>query len=349
MAQGGGGGAAPTPTDTDQKPPSQTNPAPTSDMLPFQVNGQLNYIGQTVGPFHSPYAGTNSFLSRRETEVSQTYTLFMGTELRPNFEVYVDGEEASGKGLSSTLGLAGYVNNDVIRNPALSEEPYLARYFVRYTIALGKTTQKVEGSQNQVPGITPTHRLVLSVGKVSVPDYFDVNTYAGSSHSSFVNWVLVNTGAWDYPADTRGYTRGVVAEDIHPTYTVRLGIFQMPSVANGIDLANRLATNRGDNLEVELHPTVLRKVGTPMTLRILGYHNVAHMGNYAEAIAQAQAIGGGAVPVIQNTEHVGFPVPTCCTDRRIMPPSPWLKISSPTPTGIIWRRVVWDFCSETAN
>jgi hypothetical protein len=141
------------------------------------------------------------------------------------------------------------------------------------------------------------------VGKVSAPDYFDVNTYASSSHTSFVNWVLVNTGAWDYAADTRGYTRGIVVENIHPNYAVRLGVIQMPTIANGIDMASHLNTNRGDNLEMELHPMLLSRTGAPLIVRILGYHNVAHMGNYAEAIAQVA--GSGAVPVIQNAEHVG--------------------------------------------
>ena len=303
------GKASGTPAAVDA-PPTPGQPqghqiASTTDLAPFQINGQLNFIAQTVGKFKSPYEGTNSFKSRRESEASETYTLFMGSRLKPNFEVYVNAELAAGKGLSSAFGIAGFTNNDVIRNPTLSQEPYLARYFVRYTIPLGKGAQKVAGSQNQVAGLIPEHRLVISGGKVSAPDYFDVNSYASSSHTSFVNWVLVNTGAWDYAADTRGYTRGVVVEDVQPTYAIRLGVFQMPSIANAINLASRIDIDQGDNLEVELHPSVLRKTAAPLILRLIGYRNLAHMGNYAEAIAQAKVAGSGAVPIIQNAEHVG--------------------------------------------
>jgi high affinity Mn2+ porin len=299
-AQGGGNAPAPADAPPISGQPQGHQAAPTTDLEPFQVNGQVNVIAQTVGRFRSPYAGPNSFLARRESEASETYTLFFGSRLRPNFELYADGELAAGKGLSSAFGIAGFVNNDVIRNPTLSQEPYLSRYFVRYTISLGKGVQTVEGSQNQVAGMLPSDRLVISAGKVSVPDFFDVNSYASSSHTSFVDWVLVNTGAWDYPADTRGYTRGVVVESIHPAYAVRVGLFQMPSVANGINLASRIDINRGDNLEVELHPVIFRKLVAPLVLRLLAYRNLARMGSYAESIAQARAMGG-AVPVIQDT------------------------------------------------
>ena len=65
----------------------------------------------------------------------------------------------------------------------------------------------------------------------------------------------------------------------------------MPVVANGIDLASRLDTNRGDNLEVELHHPLFRTTAAPLILRVLGYRNTARMGNYRESLALAQSAG----------------------------------------------------------
>jgi hypothetical protein len=271
--------------------------------IPFQLNGQMNYILQHAGRFRSPYEGTNSFLSRNETEISMTYTLYMGARLRRNLELYIDPEEASGKGLSQGLGIAGFTDGDVVRNPSLSQEPYLARYFVRWTIATGAGAQHVDGGQNQVAGVLPANRLVLSGGKLAVSDYFDVNRYANSTHTNFLNWALINNGAYDYAADTRGYTRGVVAEWVHPAWALRFGSFQMPTVANGIDMASNVAENRGDNLELELHPPVLGRQRDPLIVRLLGYRNLGHMGNYREAITLAQQTDSTAD--ITKAEHNG--------------------------------------------
>ena len=292
-----GGAASPAPAGAPPTP-GQTaghQTAEKDDLQPFQINGQLNYIVQTVSRFPTRYTNvghaTNSFLSRRETEASETYTIFLGARLRPRFEAYFDPELAAGHGLSQAVGIAGFTDGDVIRNPTLSQEPYLARYFVRYTIPTGRGQTRVGGAQHQVSGILPDRRLVLSAGKFGVNDFFDVSSYANSTHTNYLNWAFLNNGAYDYAADTRGYTRGVVAEFVQPTYAVRLGSFQMPVVANGIDLASRLDTNRGDNLEVELHHPLFRTTAAPLILRVLGYRNTARMGNYRESLALAQSAG----------------------------------------------------------
>ena len=47
---------------------------------------------------------------------------------------------------------------------------------------------------------------------MSLPDTFDVNSVGSDSHLQFTNWTIDNNGAWDYAADTRGYTVGGVLE-----------------------------------------------------------------------------------------------------------------------------------------
>src|ERR1700752_1987630 len=115
----------------------QLNPAVFSHHLiadRIWISGQANFIFQAHGPFHSPYAGTNSFQSRVEmTALSRVLTLYTGVKLARWTEFIFDAEEAGGKGLSQALGMAGFVNLDVVRNPSLGQGVYAARYFIHQT------------------------------------------------------------------------------------------------------------------------------------------------------------------------------------------------------------------------
>src|SRR5204863_7568875 len=96
--------------------------------------------------------------------------------------------------------------------------------------------------------------------------------------------------AWDFDADTRGYTRGGAAEWSDDAWAVRLGVFQMPTIANGVDLDGDLLHSHGDQLEVELRPTLLS--GRPTVVRAMAYQNHARMGSYHGALALAARTGG---------------------------------------------------------
>ncbi len=63
---------------------------------------------------------------------------FSGCRLTHTTELFVDAETADGGGVSDALGLAGYINVDVVRNPELGPTPYLARAMVRQIIPLSK-------------------------------------------------------------------------------------------------------------------------------------------------------------------------------------------------------------------
>ena len=41
---------------------------------------------------------------------------------------------------------------------------------------------------------------------------FDLNGVGTDSHLQFINWAIDNNPAFDYAADTRGYTFGFVTE-----------------------------------------------------------------------------------------------------------------------------------------
>src|SRR5579871_2783897 len=268
--------------------------------LPYELSLQITYIDQQLYKFHSPYEGTNSLHAYNENEMTDTYTLYMGARLTQGLEAYVNPEMAWGKGLSTGLGLAGFTNGDIVRNPSLGSAPYLARYFLRYNIATGHGEEKITPGENQIEGLRPTHRLVLTGGKLAANDIFDVNSYANSTRTQFMNWALINNAAYDYAADTRGYTMGIAAEWIQPDWAFRVGRFEMPTVANGILMHANLSRFHGDQAELELHPRLLPRK-TPAIVRLLSYVNVAHMGDYAAALALARQTG--TTPDITKTER----------------------------------------------
>jgi len=275
----------------------------------YIIGGQVTIIPQTLLPFHSPYSGPNSLIdpSTAATDWTDTYTLFLGWRPTKGLELYVDPEMARGTGIGGSVGLAGFPNGDVLRVPgfgigALPQTPYLARYLAKWTVSTGKGTVKIPAGQNQVPGEAPTDRLVVSAGKMSVTDIFDTNTYSNNTRTQFMNWALINSAAYDYAADTRGYSDGLAIEWIHPQWALRAGTFEMPVVPNGPVLATHWNQDQGDQIEGDFYPQ-LAKGKDPATVRLLGYRNIAHMGNYSQAIQIAQQTG--MPPNITATETDG--------------------------------------------
>ena len=146
----------------------------------------------------------------------------------------------------------------------------------------------MEDGPNQLPGSVPQERLTLTAGKFGMMDWFDSNAYSHDPRSQFMNWNLANSGAWDYPADTFGYTWGMVAEYRRPAWAVRGAAVAEPEVANEVKMDTRVGRAQGFAVEAERRSPWEDYKGT---FRFLVFLNQAHMGNYDQAIAQAQAAG----------------------------------------------------------
>jgi high affinity Mn2+ porin len=250
---------------------------------PFWFGAEANSIAQFKPAFPALYSGPSSLRTEREAAVSGLFTAFFAYAPFRTTELICDAEMALGGGISDTLGLGGYTNLDVVRNPSLSHEPYLARLELHQIIPLSNdwVPNEDRGPISSVPFV-PRHRLELRVGKMSTADLFDINPAGSDSHLQFMNWTVDNNGAWDYAADTRGYTYGLVIEYQGPRVEARLGEMLMPTVANGIEIDFDLANSRADNFELELK--YLTRESWAGTLRLLGYLNRANMGSYREAI-----------------------------------------------------------------
>ena len=282
------------------------DPLPT--MLPhfetdrLWLSGQANFISQAHFAFHAPYTGTNSLRPDFEHATSRIFTLYTGWRLNDSTELLADVEDASGYGMSNSLGLAGYTNLDVVRIPGqgspLSTAPYLARGMIHKVFALSDDKIAAERTPFSLFSTLPRRRLEVRFGKFDMVDFFDQNSVGSDTHFQFCNWTVVDNGAYDYAADTRGYTFGVTADYEDRNWGFRFAETLMPKVANGIDLVWKPWQAHGDNFEYELrHGLIRKKAGV---VRLLAYVNHANMGIYREAIAEFEE---GFVPIPEITNH----------------------------------------------
>ncbi len=279
-------------------PPPSDDPAPGPNdldpeaMLPhfknphYWLSGQTNFIFQTHPDFHATYSGQNSLSAHYEKATSRVMTLYTGLRINNSTEILVDLEEAGGAALSTGLGLAGNTDLDIVRNPLLSKAPYLGRGMIHKVFALSK--EKIENQRSFLSLFDelPRRRLEIRAGKFTMPDFLDQNSAGSDTHFQFNNWTLDNNGAWDYSADTRGYTVGVVADYEDRNWGLRFAEGLMPKVANGIDLVWKPWQAHAENWEYELRHGIVPKKGG--VVRLLAYVNHANMGTYANAITQFQ-------------------------------------------------------------
>jgi high affinity Mn2+ porin len=278
------------------------DPIPT--MLPhfetdrLWLSGQANIVTQWHGRFPSPYAGPHSLSAEGQDASSRVLTLFTGLRLTPTTEFLCDVQETGGHGLGEALGVAGFMNLDVVRNPSLSKAPYIARLMWHQIIPL--TKKMGANSRSAFSGFSelPVRRLEIRFGKLSMADFFDLNSYGTDTNLQFMNWTVDNNGAYDYAADTRGFTFAAMVEYHERWWSVRFAEALMPKVANGVHLDADLSRARAENIEAELHGRIVRR--EEGIVRLLAYVNHANMGSYRQAVADFDS---GLTPEPDITLH----------------------------------------------
>jgi carbohydrate-selective porin OprB len=229
-------------------------------------------------------------------------TLYTGYQLNNSTEVFLDIESAGGGGIGKALGLAGFSNLDVVRSPDLGQTPYLARLMFRKIIPLGPGRAKSDRGPLSLANMLPARRLDFRIGKFSVPDFFDVNSVGSDSHLQFMNWTDDNNGAYDYAANTRGYTWGALVEYQSPGWGARFGETLEPKIANGPNLDADLFRAHAENFEIEFRRSFIpHRLGT---VRLLSFVNHANMGNYRQAIVRFRS-GLTPVPDVVATREQG--------------------------------------------
>lgn len=275
---------------------------PHSETARYWISGQANIIFQWHPRFPAAYNGKNSLHPYPENATSKLYTLYLGYELTHTTEVFLDIESAGGHGISDALGLAGFTNLDVVRNPTLGPTPYIARAMIRQIIPLTDEKASEDRGLFALATSVPARRIELRGGKFSLADFFDQNTWGSDSHLQFLNWTIDNNGAYDYAANTRGYTDGVILEYDDHWFTARFAETLMPKIANGLHLDADVARARAENLEFDF--TGKRIAHRNGVLRFTTYLNHADMGNYRQAISE-YLNGESSTPDIIATRRQG--------------------------------------------
>lgn len=265
----------------------------------YWVSGQSNIIFQAHGPFHSPYSGRNSFRAYGQAVVSRTVTLYTGVRLLRFTELVANFDEAGGRGLSDTLGLAAYVNADAT-DPTAGRSVYLSRSFIHHTVAL--TADRIEEDPNPFylqPSI-PRRRLEFTFGKMSLLDFFDVNEVGSDTHLQFTNLAIGNNGIYEVPGDTHGFTLAVMANYQGPRIGLRFAeaLLPKPSGDGGLDYNARHV--HSENLQFDYSTYTIQSYATH--LRLLAFVNHADLGNYREA-NQAYLSGRDPTPDITAHRH----------------------------------------------
>jgi high affinity Mn2+ porin len=256
--------------------------ADTSEASDERVSLHFQAVAATQAhpAFSSAYSGQNSMTSVGESASAMVMNLALDVGLWRGADVILNPEMSGGRGLSRTLGVAAFPSGIVYRVGNPSPTIYLARLAFRQRFELGGGRVVDEPAANRLAGTHDRDMLTFSVGRLAVTDVFDGNRYAHDATTQFFDWALFASGAWDYPADTRGYTWGALSDLTVGDFSLRSGIALLPKYGNLLEMEWNLAKARALMLEGEVR---YRVAGRPGSVRVLGFVNQARMGNYRKA------------------------------------------------------------------
>ena len=257
---------------------SEENPSEQQNWL---VHVQGTEVAQGQPGFHSPYHGPNSLLRNDTFRQTSSLDLYLGVRLWPGGEFYVNPEYYQGFGLSNTHGIAAFPNAEAYKVGQKIGDVFNAHMFLRQTFGFGGEQEDLASDQLQLAERVDISRLTFTIGRLSVGDQFDANAYAHSQRTQFLNWVLVDNGAFDYAADSVGVIEGGTVELNQKRWALRYGIFDVPRVSNGFAKDGHFLKAWQQVLELEKRYFIGNHPGT---VRLLGWLEQAHMGSYRETL-----------------------------------------------------------------
>jgi len=153
----------------------------------WAFHAQTTLVYQYHPAFPSPYQGTNSLTPSAQGKETFDLTLYGGVRLWRGAEFWVNPEVDQGRGLSDTLGVAGFPSGEAYKVGSTQAYGRVHRAFLRQTINLGGDTVTVDADLNQLAGAQAENRVVITAGKFSVVDIFDTNAYAHDPRKDFLN------------------------------------------------------------------------------------------------------------------------------------------------------------------
>ncbi len=277
---------APTPQ-SDAEPVTATEAAGIPEES-WAVHGQATNVTQYQPAFHSAYQGPQSLSPAANSRETADATMYLGVRPWAGAELWFNPEIDQGFGLGDTFGLAGYASGEAYK--AGARDPYFLtqRLFLRQTINLGGSMQKLDPDINQLGGLRTANRLVITAGKFSVVDIFDTNKYAHDPRGDFLNWSILDAGSFDYAANSWGYSYGAAVEWYQDWWAVRAGLFDLSTTPNGKNMYPRVFGQDQFLTELEERHTIWSQPGK---LKVLYWLIRGDLGSYNDAVALAAATG----------------------------------------------------------
>jgi high affinity Mn2+ porin len=250
----------------------------------WAIHGQATNVAQFHPEFTSPFRGPNSLDPGSRGDETVDATLFFGARPWTGAELWADPEVDQGFGLSHTLGVAAFASGEAYKIGSATPYFRVQRVFFRQTIDLGGTNKSVAPDANQLGGNHTSDNLVITLGKFSVVDIFDTNAYAHDPRGDFLNWGAIDSLAFDYAADSWGYSYGIATEWTQGCWTLRTGLFDMSKIPNGPVLETDFSQFQIVGEAEERH-TLWGRDGK---LKLLGFFDRARMGSYDDAVRLAE-------------------------------------------------------------
>jgi len=262
----------------------------------YAFHGQATVVEQGVAGFPSPYSGENSLGAAPRGLETLNATLFAGFSPWKGAELWVDPEVGQGAALSDSKGVASYLNAEAPRGG--SSAPYfrVQRLFLTQTLNLGGKSESVEGDQNVLAGSHDENRVVLTLGKLSVTDIFDLNDYAHDSQEDFLNASLLIAGSFDFAGDYNGYTYGAAAELYEGPWALRFGVFDLTATTQD----GHLDGTFGQFQLVAEGERLFTLGGQPGSFKITAFDSRARLGDYAAAVQRGLLLG--ATPDVSEVQ-----------------------------------------------
>ncbi len=247
----------------------------------WNLHFQTTILPQYHGSFPAAYSGTFSLNPGPELATSFTATAFLGLKVWDGGFVYYNPEIPAGTGLSNVSGLGDFSNGEISKVGSSNPTYNTARLYAQQVFGLGGEQEKIDDDQNQLSVKEDISRVTVTAGKFALNDFFDNNAYAHDARNQFINLTFVDNLAWDFAADTHGYTVGVVGELNQKTWAIRAAEVLVSAVANGPDYDLNISRAHSENVELEWRYGNDTGAGK---LRFLAYVNHAHMGSYQAAL-----------------------------------------------------------------
>jgi high affinity Mn2+ porin len=261
---------------------------------------QSTVVAQYHPAFPANYSGSNSLDKKAETDISITSTIFFGARLWKGAQAYFNPELSGGNGFSQTTGIAGFPNGEIYRVSDPAPHIYTGRLYLRQLISLSKEPVFKSDDLNQLAGKEPESYISIIAGKFSIVDFFDNNAYSHDPRTQFYNWALMGNGAWDYPANTRGYTYGLVAELVKKIWTIRFGFVMVSTTPNGSKMDFDILRSNSSVVEFDKNYKIGNQSGV---IRILGFLTQSKMGNYQDALNWGKA--HDTIPLLDSVRETG--------------------------------------------